>query len=320
MNPAITITLPVYNGGAYLIKSIESVLNQTFKNFELLIVDDCSTDDSFKYLQSLDDPRITVFKNEKNQGLFYNLNFLIKKSNTALVKLWAQDDIMYDNCLEEIFKFYSDFPQVGFMYTGGDVINEEGNLIIMETIDTTPPIISTSLHSRIAFFTGSIAGNISNVTLTKKALEKTGLFNESMKISGDFDMWVRIAQYFPVGFIKNKLIRIRNHTGQLSRQEIYYINHLKEDREVYRHLMGYISPHEQKEGKDLLRNHKLLFYYTLMAKAFLKGSLKNSYRFFKVLRTFDNMLILSFFFVKNRIFFKKKYANMHFNNSKFMQS
>ena len=249
MNPAITITLPVYNGGAYLIKSIESVLNQTFKNFELLIVDDCSTDDSFKYLQSLDDPRITVFKNEKNQGLFYNLNFLIKKSNTALVKLWAQDDIMYDNCLEEIFKFYSDFPQVGFMYTGGDVINEEGNLIIMETIDTTPPIISTSLHSRIAFFTGSIAGNISNVTLTKKALEKTGLFNESMKISGDFDMWVRIAQYFPVGFIKNKLIRIRNHTGQLSRQEIYYINHLKEDRIVYSHLMSYLSVAEKRKEK-----------------------------------------------------------------------
>src|SRR5688572_16773922 len=88
----ISVILPVYNGGEYLKQSVESVLTQSLNNFELLILDDCSTDGSWSYLQSLDDNRIELYRNEKNKGLFYNLNFLIKASNSPLVKLWAQDD------------------------------------------------------------------------------------------------------------------------------------------------------------------------------------------------------------------------------------
>ena len=143
MNPIISIILPVYNGGSYLNLSVESVLNQSFKNFELLILDDCSTDDSSQYLKSLNDPRITLFKNARNRGLFYNLNFLVKNSKTLLIKLWAQDDIMYSDCIDEIVKFYDSFPQVGFIYTGWDIIGEDGKIIPLNTIDTTPALIST---------------------------------------------------------------------------------------------------------------------------------------------------------------------------------
>ena len=160
-----------------------------------------------------------------------------------------------------------------------------------------------------------LAGNISNVTLSKSAIEKTGLFNESMKISGDFDMWVRIARNYPIGFIKDHLIKLRDHTSQLSRQEKYYLNHMKEDHEVYAYLMSYIEGDERKRGKELLRNHKLLFYYTLMVKAFFKGSIKNGFAFYKSLRQFDNMSLLSFYFFRNRVFFRRKYSNMHIDNA-----
>src|SRR6476660_5448744 len=98
--PVISIILPVYNGGAYLVQSVESVLKQSLKNFELLILDDCSSDGSWEYINDIKASRISVYKNETNKGLFYNINFLIKKSKTPLIKLWAQDDVMYPYCLE----------------------------------------------------------------------------------------------------------------------------------------------------------------------------------------------------------------------------
>jgi glycosyltransferase involved in cell wall biosynthesis len=312
----ISIILPVYNGLQYLEASVTSVLRQSYPNFELLILDDFSDDGSLEYLQALKDDRIQLFKNTTNNGLFFNLNFLIKRSDSPLIKLWSQDDIMYRNCIEQIIVFHKNHPQIGFSYSGRDIIGETGEIIHLDIVDTTPEIIPVELHTRIAFFTGSIAGNISNVTLSRKALETTGLFNESMKISGDFDMWVRIAENYPIGFIKDHLIKLRDHTSQLSRQKKYYINHLKEDLQVYKYLMSYINKHERKKGKNLLRNHKLLFYYTLMVKAFFNGSINTGYVFFKTLGKFDNIFLLSVLFLKNRIIFKKKYIKMHIDNSK----
>ncbi len=94
------------------------------------------------------------------------------------------------------------------------------------------------------------------------ALDKAGLFNETMKISGDFEMWVRLAKDHSVGFINLPLIKLRNHKEQLSGKEEYYIYHLIEDIQAYEYLKSYTTEQQQAEGKKLLRNYKLMFYYT----------------------------------------------------------
>ena len=297
----ISIILPVYNGTRYLEQSVSSVLKQSLVDFELLIIDDCSTDESWNYLTSLDDKRITLFRNEINRGLFYNLNFLIKKSNAPLIKLWSQDDVMNLNCLEEIIKFHQLHPGIGFSYTGKQYIDGDGKKIIINRTDTTPSIISTELHTRIAFITGSIAGNIANVTISKLALDKIGLFNEQMKISGDFDMWVKMAREFTIGFIKMPLIQLRNHKGQLSNQKQYFIYHLEEDLQIYNYLFSYLTPAQKKEGIRLLRSQKLLFYYTLMLKAAFRGKIKLAFNFLTSIARFDNIFILTWFFIKHRV-------------------
>lgn len=305
----ISIILPVYNGSRYIRECVQSVLEQTYTNFEFLIIDDCSTDDSYAYLQLLNDKRITLFKNEKNRGLFYNLNFLINKSSSPLIKLWSQDDIMHKDCVEEIVKFHTLYPFLGFSYTGRDYIDGDGNEIIMHKPDSTPPLVSTALHAKIAFITGSIAGNISNVTIAKAALDKVGLFNEQMKISGDFEMWVRISKYYTIGFIKKPLIKLRNHKGQLSNQEQYFVYHLKEDISVYKYLFSYLPEEQRQEGKRMLRNQKLLFYYTLMLKAGFKGRIKLAFEFFKMIAGFDNFFILTWFYIKHKLFGVKPVFN-----------
>ena len=306
--PAISVILPVYNGMKYLPQSVESVLKQHWVDFEFLIMDDCSTDGSWEWLELLTDKRIQLYRNEQNKGLFYNLNFLIKKSSSPLIKLWSQDDVLYPNCLEQVVAFHRLHPQIGFSYTGRDYIDAAGNDLNIHQQDDTPEIISPVLHARIAFFTGSIAGNIANTCLSKNALDLVGLFNEQMKISGDFDMWVRLAKDHPVGFIRQSLVQLRNHREQLSGQEKYYIYHLKEDIRVYRNLLGYVNEKQRKEGWQLLRNNKLLFYYTLMLKAFLKGDIKTGWAFFTSLNRFDSIFIISGYFIKNKWLLNRKPA------------
>lgn len=305
-NAVISVILPVYNGGQYLVSSIESVLNQSLLNFELLIIDDCSSDESWKTIHTFADSRIRIYRNDTNKGLFYNLNFLIKKSEAPLIKLWAQDDIMYNHCLASFVAFHQQYHGLGFSYSGRDVINEKGILKKIDFTDNTPSIVSTALHARIAFFTGSIAGNIANVCIPRKALDEVGLFNEEMKISADFDMWVRLAKEHDTGFIRDKLIQLRDHTKQLSRNEKYFINHIREDLIVYRNLLDYVSPEIKREGKFLLRNHKFIFYYTLMIKAMLKGKLTTAANFYKELRSMDNFLKLSIAFIRIKIFKSNK--------------
>lgn len=285
---AISVVLPVYNGGEYLKQSLQSVLNQQFTNFEILIIDDCSTDGSLAYLESIHDARITLFNNEQNRGLFFNLNFLIGQSKSLLIKLWAQDDIMYPKCLGSFVTFHKQHPNIGFSYSGRDIIDEHG--IIKENciVDNTPTIVSTALHAKIAYYTGSIAGNIANVCINRKALDKVGLFNEQMKISADFDMWVRLARDHDTGFIREKLIQLRDHDKQLSRDGKYYINHVKEDLQVYRYLDSYVSGEQRKEGHQVMRKNKMVFYYTLMIKSLLKGNLKTAKEYFKLIASYEN--------------------------------
>lgn len=300
--PLISVLLPIYNGMRYLAQSVESVLQQELQHFELLIIDDVSTDGSYEYVRSLQDDRIRLFRNSSNKGLFYNLNFLVAESTTNLVKLWAQDDIMYPQCLRGFVEFHRLHPGIGFSYSGRTIIDEDGTIKAANTEDNTPAIISTALHAKIAYFTGSIAGNIANVCINKAALTKVGLFNEHMRISADFDMWVRLAEHYDTGFIKEDLIMLRNHRAQLSRNEKYYIHHVEEDLQVYRYLDGYVSSSLKEEGQKILRIQKLHFYCTLMLKAFLKGQFSVAKAFYNQISGYTRMMPLLIHFFKWKLF------------------
>ena len=301
MEPKIAIILPVYNGMPYLVKSVESVLQQEYADFEFYILDDSSTDDSWQYLQTIRDSRVRLSRNPHNLGLFPNLNILISNSSAPLIKLWSQDDIMYPQCIGETIKFHLQTPQLGFSYSGRDLINESGAVTATHHNDPTPVIISKDLHAASACYTGSIAGNIANVTISRSALKTCGLFNENMKISGDFEMWVRLSLQFPIGFIRQNLVKLRNHAQQLSRQEKFYIHHVKEDISAYKILFNGLTVEQSLKGRRLLRQNKLMFYYTLMLQSFLKGKITTGFDFLGTLHRFDNIFLLSFYYFKMKL-------------------
>jgi glycosyltransferase involved in cell wall biosynthesis len=198
-------------------RNIQSVLQQQYKDFVFLICDDHSTDGSWDYLNTLNDPRISLYRNKQNKGLFGTLNFLCKQADARLIKIWSQDDVMNPACLAETIAFHKKYPAISFSYSAFEVIDEEGRVVTHEFNDVTPEYIPRALHDRIALYTGSIAGNICNVTIIKERLAEVGYFDESMTIAADFDMWVKLTEKYDIGMIKEKLVCQRVHTRQLSR-------------------------------------------------------------------------------------------------------
>jgi len=289
--PKISVVLPVYNGMKYLEKSVMSVLNQDLDDFEFLICDDCSTDDSFNYLQKLNSDKIKLFRNETNKGLFPTLNFLIKHTNSELIHLWAQDDIMLPECLSETIKFHDKFPDVNFSFSRWFTIDQNDE-IIDKGFEIEDHTISPKGHAKSSILYGSIAGNIANVTVVKKAVENVGYFDETMKYSGDFDMWYKLSVNNYVGLSSAYLIKMRRHSGQLSKNIDASFFKLSENLQIYKNFLSHFTDKELKIAKRALKWKIYTQFYN--QKLFIKKSKNKSlYRNYSdKLNEYDNSTLL----------------------------
>lgn len=290
----IAVVLPVYNGMKYLALAVESVLRQSHTDFIFLICDDCSKDGSWDYLQSLADPRISLYRNETNRGLFPTLNFLCRTADARIIKLWSQDDIMNPGCLAETVAFHRKYPGISFSYSDREHIDENGAPCHSDDLeDYTPEYIPRQLHDKIALYTGSIAGNIANVAIVKEKLAEAGYFDESMIIAGDFDMWVKLTKNYDIGRIPKPLIRLRDHSGQLSRSFEYYIRHIKEEKKVFADLFERVSPPLNIFGRRNIKWRKNPLYFSFMLQAARKKKWNFVKEFSKELSEYDSIPLLA---------------------------
>ena len=116
-SPLISVILPTYNGGSDLFLSVRSILMQTYDNFELLLIDDGSTDESLLLLGNIKDERLKIFKNSRNMGLSYSLNLGISLSKGEFIARMDADDISYPNRFEKQVKFLLVNPEVDLLAT-----------------------------------------------------------------------------------------------------------------------------------------------------------------------------------------------------------
>ncbi|CAN5950466.1 unnamed protein product [Sphagnum jensenii] len=129
--PTVSICLPVYNGANYLAQAIESALAQTFEDFEILIANDCSTDETPEIIEKYkkQDSRIRSWTNPKNLKLFGNYNACIEKSESKYVKLFAHDDLFHKQTLERMVSVLEEYPHVNLVSTARCWIDENGDRI-----------------------------------------------------------------------------------------------------------------------------------------------------------------------------------------------
>lgn len=207
--PDITIITPTYNRASFLKRAISSVLNQTFTNFEMIIVDDCSKDNTEQVVRSIDDNRIRYIKLESNKGPAEARNVGIKTARGSYITLLDSDDEYLPNKLELQIMRIQDTPEdVGVVYCGYFIVYEP---------DTIHGKVSPKFKGRI--FDTLLKHNCmgSPTPLIKKECFVTcGLFDNSLPSYDDWDMWIRISDKYKFEFVDEALAKVYTHGDQTS--------------------------------------------------------------------------------------------------------
>lgn len=211
IEPLVSIVLPVYNGEKFLDISIKSCLEQTYKNWELLIIDDGSSDNSERIARkySEQDCRISYFRNSENLKLPRTLNRGFSLANGKYLT-WTSDDNYYRP--EAIKKMVSTLEETGagFVFAACSIINENGDRIAENRAPK---------EYRHAIWDYDFVGAC--FMYTREVYERIGEYDPNMFLCEDYDYWLRIFARFEVEYIDEDLYAYRQHEGALSQTHKY---------------------------------------------------------------------------------------------------
>lgn len=209
-NPLISILMPVYNAGDYLVEAIESIRNQTLKSWELIVIDDGSTDKSREILKKYaeKDLRIKIFKFKKNKGLSFALNYGLNKVRGKYLARMDADDISYPKRLETQLRYLIRNPKVVAVGSQVKLINEKGNFIGYKKFPTDPKKIYQMMETMMAIQHPTL------LTYTK-IIKKCPYANHTT--AEDVSMFFKVLQYGDFLNTKEVLFkyRIRKNSNSL---------------------------------------------------------------------------------------------------------
>lgn len=206
--PKVSIVMPVYNAEHFLREAIESILKQTFVDFECIIVDDASTDSSVSIVESYDDPRIYLMRNKENHGSAYSMNRGMEAARGIYIARMDADDVSLPTRLQEQVGFLDAHPRVGVVGSNVEVIGDDHTYVW--SYYTSPDDIKASL-----LFQCSMA--FPTVMMRKSMLDRHGIrFDETSRRAEDYDLWERCSNYFDLANIGKVLLKYRIHPGQTS--------------------------------------------------------------------------------------------------------
>jgi len=210
--PRVSALLPVYNGAAHVGAAVESVLAQTFSNFELLVLDDCSPDDSAAIAEGFGDPRIRVVRNERNLGQVATLNRGLRDSGGEYVARLDQDDVCLPSRFEREVELLDAEPDVAVVGTWIDVVDERGRKVdeLRTRLDDVVDAIFLILTNRLPLAHPS-------VMFRRDAVVAAGGYDEAVKYCEDNDLWRRLALAgHGLRVVPEPLLRYLVHGGQQS--------------------------------------------------------------------------------------------------------
>jgi glycosyltransferase involved in cell wall biosynthesis len=199
---AFSIVISLYNKANYIENTLKSVLNQTFADYEIIVINDGSTDDSVRKVLGFNDSRIQLY-NQENQGASAARNLGIEKAKYEYIAFLDADDLWKINHLEILNALIQNFPNAGIFASRYELIFNNGKNdipnfkgISADYEGLIPDYFKTSLPYPIA--------TSSSIVIPKRVFEKTGYFKPTISSGQDVDMWIRIASKYPVA-ISNKV-------------------------------------------------------------------------------------------------------------------
>jgi glycosyltransferase involved in cell wall biosynthesis len=203
MSPKVSVIMSVYNSEKYLRESIESVLNQTFKEFEFIIINDCSNDNSVNILNTYLDERIVIINNDTNLGLSKSFNKAISISKSDLILRMDSDDICYPNRIEVQYNHMIENPKTIVLGSNADVIDMNEEFVYKTNLPKTDALIKKSLKKRATFIHPT-------VIFRKDYCLKVGGYYEPIKhYFEDFVLWNQLSKYGNFEILDQSLIKYR---------------------------------------------------------------------------------------------------------------
>lgn len=254
--PLISVLMTSYNRERYIGSAIESVLSSTYHNWELLIVDDGSTDNTIAIARSYEDgdKRIKVYVNEKNLGDYPNRNKAASLARGKYVKYVDSDDMIYSHGLEHLVTYMERFPNAGY---GLCTIPQDDKQIF--PFELSPSEAYRRHYFQQALFVKAPLSAI----IRRSVFEESGGF-KNKRMVGDFEMWHRLSLHYPVVLMPQGIIWYRKHDGQeMTDYDNYRMDYVAVSEAMINSSQCPLSWPERKSALRKLRNYKLslLFRY-----------------------------------------------------------
>lgn len=322
--PTITVLMPVYNCEEYIFESVESILNQTYKNFEFLIIDDCSTDRTVEICKAFNDERIVIIKKEENSGYTTSLNYGLSIAKGKYIARMDGDDISLPERFEK---------QISFMKSNRDVVvcGSAYSIIGTNQLINVP---ENNEQIKVALLKGNCMAHPS-VMIRKEKLQELNLsYDLSKEPSEDYDLWVRLVASSKIHNLQEILLKYRVHTAQVSQkrkqqqrestfssklQMLQYLKFPFDDKEyeLMMNIIGgskFLSVDEIKEFNVL--KSKLIsfnsgdFFDSDGFEKYLFELQKQSFKnYFVHRKKYNPMIFFQYFFNKNKFDFKLSLLN-----------
>jgi len=255
----VSVILPTYNRAHMITEAIDSVLSQTFEDFELIVVDNYSTDNTESVVKSYRDNRIRYFKHRNHGLVSVSRNYGIEKSSGEYIAFLDDDDLWLPEKLEKQLKILDSNKELGLVYSDYYFIESNGNLIGETCFRSLKPF-------RGNVFNELMVGNFIpqlTVLVRREVLDMVGGFNLRYKIAQDYDLWLRIAEQYPLDFTEEPLAKYRTHGGNISRNQELAVGEQIQLVEYWLVKKGDLKREFRRKAKQeqAIRHAWLLLYY-----------------------------------------------------------
>lgn len=294
--PKVSVIIPTFNRGHLIERSIKSVLNQTYSNLELILVDDCSTDDTSKIAAEIIDSRFRYFKNGKNLGPSKSRNIGIELSSGELIAFQDSDDEWHLDKLEKQVALILNSPQeVAAVYCGMEFFDYKSRNKIGEDI--------REVNFRKIYSEGSFFMTPANVTvlIKKSVLSEVGPFDDKLFANEDTELAIRVTKKYRYAFVNEPLVKVlRNHNQLTGNAKNYTDSKVL----IYEKHKNYLSQ------EILFGLCKEAANYYILKKDFNKARkiVRNALRHKMEIKTLLQYLALNFFPLIISFCYRKKYV------------
>ncbi|WP_394121471.1 glycosyltransferase family 2 protein [Planococcus donghaensis] len=207
LNDKVSVIIPTYNRSELLKKAVESLKNQSHQNFEIIIIDDFSTDDTASVVEEMEDDRIIYLKHDINKGGSEARNTGIKRATGNFIGFLDSDDQWLPQKLEKQLGQFEGQPDVGVVYTGVQVVNENNQ----PTRKIIPEYRGDILPK---LFESNCIDTTSSVLVRKEVLDQVQGFDAGLPSCQDWDLYIRLAQVTKFDFVKDNMVLFYHHSGE----------------------------------------------------------------------------------------------------------